>query len=274
MIPLCNLHTHTVFCDGKNTPEEMVLSAVKLGCQTLGFSGHAPASALWGHESWCMNAETFQAYWKEIQSLKNKYRDSVEILCGVELDYYSDPLLVKPDYIIGSVHQIKKEDKQLPIDAEPQLLSDGISTMFDGDVLAFAKQYYELVSHVVLQTKCDIVGHFDLLTKFNEHSRYLDETDARYRSLACEALDTVLEKDVFFEINTGAISRGWKQSPYPSPFLLKRIVEKQGRLVLNSDAHTADALLCGFAEAVELARSCGVRELWVIKSGKFVPFAI
>ena len=41
MIPLCNMHTHTVFCDGKNTVDEMVESAIKLGMKTLGFSGHA-----------------------------------------------------------------------------------------------------------------------------------------------------------------------------------------------------------------------------------------
>ncbi len=274
MIPPCNLHTHTTFCDGKNTPEEMVLSAVKLGCQTLGFSGHAPASELWGHESWCMNADTLQTYWNEIQSLKDKYRDSVEILCGVELDYYSDPLPIKPDFIIGSVHQIKKGNRQMPIDLESSALSDGIRTIFDGDVLAFAKQYYELVSDVVLRTKCDIVGHFDLLTKFNEHSHYLDETDPHYRSLAYEALDAVLEQDTFIEINTGAIFRGWKQTPYPSPFLLKRIAEKQGRIVLNSDAHKADALLCYFEESIELARYCGVRELWIVKNGQFISFPI
>ena len=37
---LTNFHTHTVFCDGKNTPEEMVLSAIEKGFTALGFSGH------------------------------------------------------------------------------------------------------------------------------------------------------------------------------------------------------------------------------------------
>ena len=39
---LQNLHTHTVFSDGKNTPEEMVLGAVRAGCTSLGFSEHSP----------------------------------------------------------------------------------------------------------------------------------------------------------------------------------------------------------------------------------------
>ena len=39
---LQNLHTHTTYCDGKNTAEEMVQKAIELGFRSLGFSGHAP----------------------------------------------------------------------------------------------------------------------------------------------------------------------------------------------------------------------------------------
>ena len=37
----CDLHVHTTFSDGENTPEEMVLSAISLGLDTIGFSDHA-----------------------------------------------------------------------------------------------------------------------------------------------------------------------------------------------------------------------------------------
>ena len=36
-----DLHVHTTYCDGKNTPEEMVLAAIDKGLVRLGFSGHA-----------------------------------------------------------------------------------------------------------------------------------------------------------------------------------------------------------------------------------------
>ena len=35
-----NLHTHTTYCDGKSTPEQIVLSAIKHGFDSIGFSGH------------------------------------------------------------------------------------------------------------------------------------------------------------------------------------------------------------------------------------------
>ena len=36
-----NFHTHTTYCDGKNTPEEMVQAAIALGMTAIGFSGHS-----------------------------------------------------------------------------------------------------------------------------------------------------------------------------------------------------------------------------------------
>ena len=37
-----NLHTHATFCDGKNTPEELIHEAIRMDMDSLGFSSHAP----------------------------------------------------------------------------------------------------------------------------------------------------------------------------------------------------------------------------------------
>lgn len=38
---LCSIHTHTAFCDGKNTMEEMAEAAYKAGVRYYGVSGHS-----------------------------------------------------------------------------------------------------------------------------------------------------------------------------------------------------------------------------------------
>ena len=35
-----NLHTHSLYCDGKDTIEEMVQEAISRNFDVLGFSGH------------------------------------------------------------------------------------------------------------------------------------------------------------------------------------------------------------------------------------------
>ena len=65
------------------------------------------------------------------------------------------------------------------------------------------------------QTGADIIGHFDLVTKFNELGGYLDLSDPRYVRAWKAAVDALLSYDRPFEINTGAISRGYRTTPYP-----------------------------------------------------------
>ena len=38
---LCDMHTHTTYCDGQNTPEEMIEEAIKKGLQKSDFRGIA-----------------------------------------------------------------------------------------------------------------------------------------------------------------------------------------------------------------------------------------
>ena len=54
-----NLHTHTVFDDGKNTPMEMAQAALEAGLSSLGFSGH---SVLPWDNDWAMTEESERAY--------------------------------------------------------------------------------------------------------------------------------------------------------------------------------------------------------------------
>ena len=112
--------------------------------------------------------------------------------------------------------------------------------------MALCENYFELVSHLVDKKKIDIIGHFDLLTKFNENDRIFDTTCERYKNAWLKAVDKLVEKDVFFEINTGAISRGYRTEPYPSKEIVEYIKRKGGKFVLSSDAHHANNIAFEF----------------------------
>lgn len=268
MIPRSNLHTHSVFCDGKNTPEELVQAAIDLDMCSLGFSGHA-ALPFDGCDTWCMFGEKLRDYRETVLSLKKDYADRIEIALGIEQDYFSPALTEAYDYVIGSVHYVCPEGQAMATDINPEEFIADLQKYYGGDALRLAKDYFALESDVVKKTHCDIVGHFDLLTKFNVACGYLDEDSSAYQSLALEALDAVLESDPLIELNTGAMARGRRKIPYPAPFLCKRIAEKKGRMIFGADAHFASKLLFGFDDAIEYARSCGFRELWYYQNGKF-----
>ena len=271
MIPKCNLHTHTTFCDGKNTAEEMVRGAIALGCETLGFSGHSTIE----DTDWTMTAEGTEQYIREIKRLREKYRDQIEIALGIEFDARSECDTSLYEYVIGALHAVKTKDFCFDVDYTEEILIEKVNNYYGGDFYAFTRDYYEGYYSLCDITKCDIVAHFDLVTKMNEGSGLFDESDKRYRIAALDALDYLLErKDLIFEINTGAISRGYRKTPYPAEFILRRMAEKGARIMLNSDSHAADTVFTCFGEATDYAKYCGVRSFTIMKNGKFEEIGI
>ena len=256
-----NLHTHTRFCDGKHTAEEVVLAAIDAGMELLGFSEHSYTGidGVYG-----MKREQIPLYRAEIERLKTLYRDRIHILCGIEQDYHAGAPVEKYDYVLGSVHYVCLGGEYCGIDHNAERTLKTVNEHCGGDVLKYAKEYYDCVARVADVTKCDVVGHFDLLTKFNEKMPLIDEDDPKYVAYALEALDALLEKDVILEVNTGAISRGYRTTPYPAPFILRRIAEKKGRVSINADAHHKDHLTFEFAAAAERVRAHGIPSVTVM----------
>ena len=244
-----DLHMHTVYCDGADTPEEMVKSAVEKGLRTVGLSGH---SYTFFDESYCMQQADVPRYINEIRYLRIKYFDRIHVLCGVEQDYYSDYPTDDFDYVIGSVHYVRVDDAYIPIDESPAILQFAIDAHFGGDPYALCERYFATVADVARKTACDIIGHFDLISKFNEHEKLFDEKHPRYVAAWKKAVDELLPYDVPFEINTGAIARGYRSEPYPSAEIREYIREKGGRFVLSSDAHSAQAIAYRFEELESL----------------------
>ena len=117
--------------------------------------------------------------------------------------------------------------------------------------------YYDLEAQVVARTKCTFIGHFDLVTRFNEEAPRFDEEDPRYLGPAKEAMRALAEYRLPFEINTGALNRGRRSVPYPAPPLLRYLHELGGEIIINSDAHQKEKLDGAFSEAIRCAIRCG-----------------
>ena len=207
-----NLHTHTIYCDGKDTPEELVKYASFKDCECIGFSGHS-FTDIPDDEPFCMSREKTAEYKKEINRLKDVYKNRIKVMLGVEQDYFSEESTEDYEYVIGSVHYVLKDGTYIPVDASREKQIEAVNKYYGGDFYAFAEDYYKLVGNLYEKTKCDIVGHFDLITKFNEENDLFDTENPRYVKATDDALDKLLKEDVSFEINYGAICRGYRKTP-------------------------------------------------------------
>ncbi len=240
-----DLHTHTSWCDGKDTPAGMAEAAARLGLSRLGFSGHSHTPF---DESYCMSVEGTEAYRREVEALKPQYAGRLEILCGIEQDYDSDMSTAGYDYVIGSVHYLDLDGEYVPVDEGSENLRRAAERHFCGDVYAVVEAYFAKVARVVEKTGCDLIGHFDLIAKCNEKDALFDEHHPRYVAAWQAAAEALLQTGLPFEINTGAISRGYRSVPYPSPEIVRWLQDRGARLILSSDAHSARTLCYRFRE--------------------------
>ncbi len=262
-----NLHTHTRFDDGKNTPLEMAQAALDAGLTSLGFSGH---SVLPYENEWSMTTAGEAAYRTAVTEAKTAFAGKLEVFCGLEWDLLSPP----PegyDYIIGSIHHLPAGEGFVSADESPEATKDALARHFGGSSDAMAEAYFAQYDALAGMPFVDIVGHFDLLTKFDERVHIFDQNSPRYESAAMAALEALCRADKIFEVNTGAIARGWRTTPYPAPELLREIKARHGRVLVSSDAHSRDAIACAFPETEALLRDLGFRERWEFTADGFVP---
>ena len=249
----CNFHTHSTWCDGKDSPRKVIQAAIAKGFEAIGFSSHAmlPES----DTDWVLTPEKAPRYFKEVRTLADEFKDRIRVLCGVEADYVpggASPdrrtyASLAPDYIIGSIHFVVATDgARVPVDDTPELLTTGIREHFGGSAQMFVETYFRQQREMVSQFDFDVVGHLDLVRKFNGRNPYFDERAAWYREELEKTADAVAASGKIAEVNTGAISRGWLNDAYPSADFRELLRSRGVKFILSSDAHAADAIDCAF----------------------------
>ena len=267
MIP-SNLHTHTTHCDGKSTVREMIEAAIERGFVSIGFSGHSPMSA--PDDSWTLRDEN--AYMTEVRALAEKYKNKIEVYCGIEWDVTSVIDRSRYDYAIGSVHLLENERGKWSLDASFEELMRCIDDGFGGDPYAMCEAYFAEVVKNALRPGVDVVGHFDVLTKYNGDGVAFDEGHPRYRAAALSALDAVCvaRPNIIFECNVGGMVRAGRKEPYPPLWLLRELKARDMRVTLTSDAHRAENLSEGFDRGMEFLRDAGFTRVYILKENNFV----
>ncbi len=259
-----NYHTHTTFCDGIDSIESIVKSAIKKGFKYLGFSSH---SYIEGDDFWTLKKNSLQDYINEVLRVKEKYKTQISVFLGIEQDVFSNRYDYNFDYVIGSMHSIEKDGKIYSIDADKESFKYLLEKIYLNDFDSLCKDYFEKIKEIYAKTKADVIGHFDLITKFIEVLNL--NLPKNYLKYAENAIVAIIKDVKIFEINTGAMARGCKTIPYPSTDILSLLLKHGASVMLNSDCHNKDDVDFGLENAVKLAKDVGFKKQVIITNNGF-----
>ena len=264
------LHTHTVGFDGRNTPQEMVETAISRGFNTIGFSNHFIVhpnikkskmykyAVLGGYRDiYSDNIEQtidlFKPHYENVRALRAEY-PNINILCGMEMDYFSYPNWaenmryavreLRPDYVIGAMHFIELDGEILNIHD----IRDA-GTPKSGRLL---REYYQNLMRLAefdwrnTGFRFNWIAHFDLPQKIG----------LSYPDMEVAAIQALRRNSVPIELNTAQI----KNPRYRlNPAAMGEI--KNLPVVISDDAHGIGRIGADFDEVYETAKNAGAQNI-------------
>lgn len=253
---LVDYHIHSAYSsDGRSTIMEICRSAVNNGIKEIAVTDHFEPSI--GNEN-CPFYDQ-KRYWSDMIKAKHAFKGKLSIKLGVELGQpHLFPETTKAvmedfpyDYVIGSAHKLPEGMDLSELDYSKVCAEEVCS------------RYLKQVEALIRWNNFDCIGHLDLIKRYsmNMYNMYITLT-CQYELLK-EVLKLAVANGKGIEINTSGLRQAAKET-LPGLDVLRLYREIGGEiLTIGSDAHSAEDVGKGAAEAVELAREAGFKFITV-----------
>jgi histidinol-phosphatase (PHP family) len=257
-------HTHSAYCDGEGRIEEVVEAAIAANLDQIGISSHAPLPFA---TEWTMPPARLGDYAQEVRDLQQRDHDHITVLLGAEIDFIPDERVVRfqnqaiiPlgfDYFVGSVHFLGDGYPPRSFDGTEDEFRRILEDDYSGDIQAMAVDYYARVRRMLGMPTVKIVGHLDLVKRWNAERSYFQGDEPWYVRAVEETLDAIMASGHIVELNTA----GWRKGlgePYPASWILARCRDRGIPITVNSDAHAPDQVTWGFDRAQDCLAALGI----------------
>jgi len=247
MIGMVDYHMHSILSDGQNSYEEMIRMAIAKGLDEIGFSDHVCLKSV----DWAIRMEDIPVMTRQIQDLKQKYANQIQIKYGIEVDYFpgyeaelKDLIESIPvDYVIGSVHFIGDWNFDVDQSLYGKWSNDKLYEMYLGSVQKAAQSGL-----------FDTIGHIDIIKKF----RVYPETNQD--KLFEDTIRIIKDHNLVVELNTGGMDRPCAEF-MPGTKLLEMCYNHHVPVTLASDAHRVEQIARYYESATTLLSRIGYTEI-------------
>lgn len=254
-------HVHTEFSDDSvYLMEDVMKDAIRMNMDEICITDHVDYGVKddWdcGHEIAYRDGEPFAnvdypRYMAKLREMQDLYGDRISIKTGLEFGVQTHTIpqfealfhRYPFDFIILSIHQV--EDKEF----WTQDFQRGRTQQ------EYNERYYEEMLEVVKKYKdYSVLGHMDLITRYDEAGIYPFE---KIKPLVEEILKIVITDGKGIELNTSYHRYGLKDTT-PSVEILKLYRDLGGSiLTLGSDSHKPEHLGTYIKEGKKILRDLG-----------------
>jgi histidinol-phosphatase (PHP family) len=250
------------------TLEEVIQRAIQAGFSIYGLSEHAPryrAEDLFPDEADLGVSdlvEMFERYVETALALRERYSDRIELLVGFETEVLPPQSWLERmralrrrhaefDYVVGSVHHLDGAS----VDMHPKLTAKLAEEVGGRETLE--RLYFDQVAEMVERLRPEVVGHFDLIRKFDgPEARFGPETWKHIE----RALEAVRAAGSVLDVNAAPARR--KLGPvYPLPPLLERARQMQIPVTLGDDSHGPADVGVGLDACMHAMEKAGYRRV-------------
>lgn len=207
-----------------------------------------------------MAKKEFREYIAEVKALRDEYRGRINVLVGVESDFFPDHVAryrriyaqYDLDYIIGSVHVLGGVDV---------FRKGRWEHASSADLKAARELYCDMVARSARSGMFDVLGHIDVI-KANCPEIATIDTPAVDRMLR-----EIAAVDIAIEVNTSGKTKdcgGW----YPSADILERAQRYGIKLTFGSDAHDPERVGDEHESVRDALRALGFRSWYMFERRK------
>jgi histidinol-phosphatase (PHP family) len=233
--------------DAEGELTEYLKTAQARGLTEIGFSDHFHVKK----QDYSMSRTKLAEYVRKVEAFKKTVDFPIKL--GLEIDFISgleneivDVLRIANfDYVIGSVHFIDGWGFD-----DPKYIAE----YQKWDVNKLYCAYFGLVQQCAKSRLFNIIGHADLIKKFN----YRPKGDIT--EIYLETVEAFKKSNVCVEVNTRGLMVPCNEI-YPSKVFLKMCFEAGIPITLGSDAHSPKEVGNGFSQAVKLIREVGYEKI-------------
>ncbi len=251
-----DLHTHTLYSHGLNTPQEMWDSAKKKNITLLGFTEHSPRphNYTYSNEYREKLAKYFPQYVAEVQALKAAHPE--QVLLGIEMDWMEkDVDFAKNalaaydfDYVIGSVHFLQTWGYD-------DLASDWQS-LKKNHCHEHYVAYFATLTRMAQSGLFNIAAHLDLIKIFSIDTFKEWISKPAHLQLAAQSLEAIHKQGMALEISSAGLRKMCKEI-YPCKEIMTVAADMGIAITFASDAHNVDDVAADFDKLEAYAKAYG-----------------